>query len=420
VLRAADMFFVYSIIYTIVIFLLFIPQYLKRPKELRLKWFEEKLGKLPEMDHSIWVHAVSVGEVNAAIQLLRRLRGKYPDMPIVLSTITDTGQKVASDKVPEGVSVVYLPFDINRVLEKAFRRARPKMLIVMETELWPNIFRLSHKRNVPVIILNGRISEKSSQGYKTISFFMKKVFSYVTAFSMQSNQDAERLKAIGADDKKVLVSGNFKFDMEMSGKMPAWTDAVKGPVLMAGSTHRGEEELVLSAYLKNCEKFPGLRLVLAPRHPERFEEVADMLRAKGISFVRRSELKDNDSGPFTEKVLLLDSVGELTSVYAIADIAVIGKSFIGTGGQNPLEPAYWGKPILCGPHMENFPFMQEFYDAGAAFEVQPGSLADKIGELLADPDAAKEAGKKARRIYESKSGAVEKAMEIIGKYINKG
>ena len=419
-LRAADMFFVYSIIYTIVIFLLFIPQYLKRPKELRLKWFEEKLGKLPEMDHSIWVHAVSVGEVNAAIQLLRRLRGKYPDMPIVLSTITDTGQKVASDKVPEGVSVVYLPFDINRVLEKAFRRARPKMLIVMETELWPNIFRLSHKRNVPVIILNGRISEKSSQGYKTISFFMKKVFSYVTAFSMQSNQDAERLKAIGADDKKVLVSGNFKFDMEMSGKMPAWTDAVKGPVLMAGSTHRGEEELVLSAYLKNCEKFPGLRLVLAPRHPERFEEVADMLRAKGISFVRRSELKDNDSGPFTEKVLLLDSVGELTSVYAIADIAVIGKSFIGTGGQNPLEPAYWGKPILCGPHMENFPFMQEFYDAGAAFEVQPGSLADKIGELLADPDAAKEAGKKARRIYESKSGAVEKAMEIIGKYINKG
>jgi 3-deoxy-D-manno-octulosonic-acid transferase len=148
------------------------------------------------------VHAVSVGEVNAAIQLLRRLRGKYPDMPIVLSTITDTGQKVASDKVPEGVSVVYLPFDINRVLEQAFRRVRPKMLIVMETELWPNIFRLSHKRNIPVIILNGRISEKSSQGYKKISFFMKRVFSYVTAFSMQSTLDAERLKAIGADEKR--------------------------------------------------------------------------------------------------------------------------------------------------------------------------------------------------------------------------
>ena len=413
------MFFIYSIIYSIVIFMLFIPQYLKRPQKLRSKWIREKLGWLPDMDRSIWVHAVSVGEVNAAIQLLRRLRGKYPDMPIVLSTITDTGQKVALDKVPEGVSVVYLPFDINRVLEKAFKRTKPKMLIVMETELWPNIFRLSHKRNIPVIILNGRISGKSSQGYKKISFFMKKVFSYVTVFSMQSSLDAQRLKAIGADEKKVLVSGNFKFDMEMSDKMPVWTEAVNGPVLIAGSTHRGEEELVLSAYLQNCGKFPGLRLILAPRHPERFSEVADMLLARGVSFVRRSELRDCDSsgGPFKEKVLLLDSVGELSAVYAIADIAIIGKSLIGTGGQNPLEPAYWSKPILCGPHMENFPFMQEFYDAGAAFEVEPASLADKIGELLADPDSAKEAGKKARRLYESKSGAVEKAMEIIGKYV---
>lgn len=417
------MFLIYSIIYTIIIFLLFVPQYLKRPKELRPKWVREKLGLLTGLEHSIWVHAVSVGEVNAAIRLLRRLRVKYHDMPIVLSTITDTGRKVASDKVPEGVRVVYLPFDISFILERAFRLVRPRMLIVMETELWPNIFRLAHKRNIPVIILNGRISEKSSQGYKKISFFMKKVFSYVTAFSMQSDLDADRLKAIGADDKKVLVSGNFKFDMDLfnrNDKMPVWTAAVKGPVIMAGSTHKGEEELVLSAYLQNCGKFPDLKLVLAPRHPERFGEVADMLLARGISFVRRSGLGDSIEGAFKEKVLLLDSVGELTSVYAIADIAVIGKSFIGTGGQNPLEPAYWGKPILCGPHMENFPFMQEFYDAGAAFEVPSGSLADKIGELLADPNSAKEAGKKARRLYESKSGAVEKAMEIIGKYIHKG
>ncbi len=416
------MFFIYSIIYTVVIFVLFIPQYLRRPEELRGKWVREKLGWLPEMDRCIWVHAVSVGEVNAAIQLLRRLRGKYPDMPIVLSTITDTGQKVARDKVPAGVRVVYLPFDVNQVLEKAFRRVNPKMLIVMETELWPNIFRLSHKNNIPVIILNGRISEKSSRGYKKISFFMKKVFSFVTVFSMQSSLDAERLKAIGADEEKVLVSGNFKFDMEMSGKMPDWIAAVNGPVLMAGSTHRGEEELVLSAYLQNSRKFPGLRLILAPRHPERFGEVAELLLARGASFVRRSELGDHDSagGPLKEKVLLLDSVGELSFVYAIADIAVIGKSFMGTGGQNPLEPAYWGKPILCGPHMENFPFMQEFYDKGAAFEVEPASLAQKIGELLSDPELAKAAGNKARRLYESKSGAVEKAMEIIGKYVYKG
>lgn len=412
------MFIIYSIIYIIVIFVLFIPQYLKRPKELRRKWVREKLGLLPELDSSLWVHAVSVGEVNAAVQLLRMLRGKYPDMPIVLTTITDTGRKVALDKVPQGVRVVYLPFDINWILERAFRRVKPGMLIVIETELWPNIFRLSHKRNIPVIILNGRISEKSSHGYKKISFFMKKVLSYVTVFSMQSSLDAERLKAIGADEKKVKVSGNFKFDMEISGGMPAWTAAVKGPVIVAGSTHKGEEELVITAYLENLGKFPDLKLILAPRHPERFREVAELLRREKVPFVMRSGLVDNDIAgePVSEKVLLLDHVGELSSVYAIADIAIIGKSFTGIGGQNPLEPAYWGKPILCGPHMENFPFMREFYDEGAAFEVEPAFLAGKIGELLDSPDLAKEAGDKARRLYESKSGTVAKALEIIGKY----
>ena len=416
------MFFIYSFIYTLVIFVLFIPQYLKRPKELRGKWVREKFGVLPEMSDSLWVHAVSVGEVNAAIQLLRRLREKYPDTPIILSTITDTGQKVASAKVPEGVSVVYLPFDINWILKRSFERVNPMLLIVIETELWPNIFRFSYKRNIPVIILNGRISEKSSQGYKKISFFMKKVLSCVSEFSMQSDLDAERLKAIGADKKRVKVAGNFKFDMEFSGEMPAWTSAVKGPVIVAGSTHKGEEELILAAYLENLRRFPDLMLILAPRHPERFNEVADLLRTKKISFVRRSELAARDlaEGAFAEKVLLLDTIGELSFVYRIADIAVIGKSFTGTGGQNPLEPAYWGKPILCGPHMENFPFIREFYDEGAAFEVQPSSLAEKLGHFLAQPDIARAAGERARRLYESKSGAVGKAMEAIEKYVHKG
>ncbi|MDH4232617.1 MAG: 3-deoxy-D-manno-octulosonic acid transferase, partial [Nitrospirota bacterium] len=230
------MYPIYSIIYSVVISILFIPQYLKRPKELRLKWVREKFGGLPEMRDSLWVHAVSVGEVNAAIQLLRRLRDKYPYMPIVLSTITDTGQKVASAKVPEGVRVVYLPFDINWILKKAFERVNPRLLVVIETELWPNIFRRAHKRNIPVMVLNGRISEKSAKGYKKISFFMKKVLSYVTVFSMQGSPDAERLRAMGADEKKVKVSGNFKFDMEFSGEMPEWTSAFRGPVIVAGST----------------------------------------------------------------------------------------------------------------------------------------------------------------------------------------
>jgi 3-deoxy-D-manno-octulosonic-acid transferase len=413
------MFLVYSILYSIAISVLFVPQYLKRQKELRSKWVREKLGALPEMTSSCWVHAVSVGEVNAAIPLLVRLRLKYPDMPIVLSTITDTGQRVAADKVPEGVRVVYLPFDITRVLKRAFRRVKPEMLIVMETELWPNIFRLASRKNIPVVILNGRISEKSSRGYKKISFFMKKVFSYVTVFSMQSSLDAERLKAIGAGKEKVQISGNFKFDGEMTAELPAWAAAVKGPVIVAGSTHRGEEELVLSAYEENLEKFPDLKLVLAPRHPERFREVADLLRRREIPFVRRSEMgvPAFEGTLLNQKVLLLDSVGELFSIYGIADIALIGKSFFGIGGQNPLEAAYWGKPIVCGPHMENFPFMKEFYDEGAAFEVGPGFLAEKIGTLLACPEIAQRAGERAKTLYVSKSGAVGRALEIIETYL---
>ncbi|MDH4233024.1 MAG: 3-deoxy-D-manno-octulosonic acid transferase, partial [Nitrospirota bacterium] len=172
------------------------------------------------------------------------------------------------------------------------------------------------------------------------------------------------------------------------------------------------------AYLENLNRFPDLRLILAPRHPERFNEVADLLRAKKIPFVRRSELAVHDFAgeAVNEKVLLLDTVGELSLVYRIADIAIIGKSFAGTGGQNPLEPAYWGKPILCGPHMENFPFVREFYEQGAAFEVQPSSLAEKVGEFLERPDIARAAGEKARRLYVSKAGAVGKALEIIEKY----
>jgi 3-deoxy-D-manno-octulosonic-acid transferase len=284
--------------------------------------------------------------------------------------------------------------------------------------LWPNIFRLFCKRNVPVIILNGRISEKSSQGYQKISFFMKKVFSFVTVFSMQSSLDAERLKAIGAAENKIKIGGNFKFDMEITGGLPSWASAVKGPVIVAGSTHRGEEKLVLSAYLENLAKFPGLSLILAPRHPERFREVADLLRGRKIPFLRRSELQVYDSvaEPVRGKVLLLDSMGELSSVYGIADIAVIGKSFIGVGGQNPLEPAYWGKPILCGPHMDNVPFMKEVFAEGAAFEVAPTGLAEKMGALLAAPDVAKKVGVKARALFVSKSGAVGKALAIIEKY----
>lgn len=378
------------------------------------------MGYLPAVDSAIWIHAVSVGEVGASLQLIKKLRTEYPHLPIFLSTITDTGQKVAKDKVPEGTKVVYLPFDMKSVLKRCFRRINPKIFIVIETELWPNIFRVMADRGVPVIVLNGRISERSLKGYKRISFFMRRVFSYVKVFGMQGKIDADRLKSIGAEEKKIRVIGNFKFDMYISSEIPMWAQSIKGPVIVAGSTHRGEEEIIISAYSENLDRFQGLKLIIAPRHPERFEEVENLIRSKGIPFIKRSEIGTRYPELETTKnsVILLDGVGELSAVYGIADITIIGKSFIGFGGQNPLEPAYWGKPILCGPHMENFPFIKDFYQEGAAFEVDADNLGNKVKELLYAPESAKESGEKAKLLYMRNSGAVERAMRVIEEYIS--
>ena len=414
------MFLIYSILYAIVIVILFIPQYLKRPSDLRKKWLKDKLGlfrssRLTLRSSPIWIHAVSVGEVNAAMPFLRKLKDAYPDIPLILSTITDTGQKVAREKAPDGTTVVYLPFDLGCILKRCFGKVRPRLFVVMETELWPNIFRVSHERDVPVIVLNGRISEKSSKGYRRISFFMKKVVDQVTLFCMQSDADAERIKDIGADEKKVRVINNFKFDMEISQDVPVWVRGVPGPVIVAGSTHAGEEQIVIDAYRENVYLFPGLKLIIAPRHPERFNEAEDVIRKSDIRYIKRSEFA-GESQEMKDKrfnILLLDTVGELTAVYSCADIAIMGKSFAGSGGQNPLEPAYWSKPIICGPHMENFPFIREFYAEGAAFEVASAGLAKKIKELLMQPEKATAAGEKARVLYLKNSGAVDRALNII-------
>lgn len=418
------MYLIYTVLYSLATLFLFVPQYLKRPKDLRRKWLREKFGSFAfDVGHrnsgTIWVHAVSVGEVNASMPLLRKLRETLPGVPIILSTITDTGQKVALDKAPGGTEVVYLPFDIGFVLKRCLDRINPKIFITIETEIWPNIFRVMAGKGIPVFVLNGRISEKSSKGYAKVSFFMKKVLSYVTLFGMQSRLDAERLTGIGADTGRIKVLGNLKFDITMPERMPAWTEALEGPILVAGSTHKGEEEIMISAYRKNLEWFPGLKLVLAPRHPERFREVEDLLRSENIPFLKRSELGGSNilPGTFQTGVVLLDVVGELSSVYGIADIAIMGKSFTGYGGQNPLEPACWGKAVLCGNHMENFPFMKDFYEAGAAFEVDADSLAKKIKELLISPEKARAAGEKARALCRENSGAVERALEIIREYI---
>ncbi|MCG2721094.1 MAG: 3-deoxy-D-manno-octulosonic acid transferase [Thermodesulfovibrionales bacterium] len=389
----------------------------------------------------IWVHAVSVGEVIAAVPLLRNLREKYPSRTILLSTITDTGQKVARARAPEGTIVIYLPFDIPSVVARVMKTVCPELLIIMETELWPNLFKICASRKIPVILMNGRISENSFRGYRRISFFMRKVLSCVEFFGMQNDEYAARIRSLGVAHSRIMSLGNFKFDATPPAQIPEWTKRLQKPVLIAGSTNEGEEELITSVHLQLKKDFPALNLILAPRHPERFDEVATMIASKNIPYMRRSALDEQPIPPppapsplegegrgggglkspvlpeIKGTVILLDTVGELSAVYGASDIAIIGKSFAGYGGQNPLEPASWGKAILCGPHMENFPVIREFYNAGAAIEVSAENLHATLRELLMSPEKAVAMGSRARDLYRRNSGAVGRAMEVLAKYL---
>lgn len=418
------MFFAYSFLYIIVLIVLLPFEFVKRPRDVRAKWLREKLGMFPAAylrnpKPCLWIHAVSVGEVHAALPLVERLRSRYPRHRIVLSTITDTGQKVAREKSPEGTTVIYLPFDVPCIVRSTLRKVKPDVFILIETEIWPNLLRICSANGIPVLLLNGRMSAQSFRGYQKISFFMKRVLSFVDCFGMQSHVDAERIGAFGVNGAKIQVVGSFKFDANPSAVNPSWLSLVRGPAIVAGSTHEGEEELMVQAFTELTGDFPDLALIVAPRHPERFALVEGILRSHGVPFLKRSLIRESERREeIRGTILLLDTVGELAAVYRIASLAVIGKSFRGYGGQNPLEPAFWGVPIICGPHMENFPVIEDFYRAGGALQVTEETLVQTLRELLSSSDKARAIGEKARAIYRQKAGAVEKAVEIIERYIN--
>ncbi|MEK6673519.1 MAG: glycosyltransferase N-terminal domain-containing protein, partial [Nitrospirota bacterium] len=291
------MFLLYSLLYSITALILLPFEYLKRPKEVRRRWLGEKFGFFDLAVSSqqsavssqlrttnselIWVHAVSMGEVISAVPFIKELASKHPSAGIILSTITDTGQKVARERLPGIAAVVYLPFDISLIFKKVLRRVRPDLFVAIETELWPNIFRTLERKGIPVVVVNGRISEGSFKGYNRIRCFMKDVLQGVDLFCMQDDIYAERIKMLGADGDRVKVAGNFKFDALPPMNVPAWTALLNGPVIVAGSTHRTEEDLIIDVYQRLLHDFPDLNLIIAPRHPERFKEVEELMRKRG-------------------------------------------------------------------------------------------------------------------------------------------
>ncbi len=410
------MFLLYSILSFLIIILIHPWYYLKRSSSERHRWLNERWARIPEKlvlspSEPIWLHAVSVGEVMAALPLLRALKKRFPGKKILLTTVTETGQHVAMEKFPEADCIAYLPWDIAPVVNKVVSRLRPSIFITIETELWPNLLRTINAHGIPIIVLNGRISEGSFHGYRRIRFFMKRVLSLVDFFGMQDDIDAERIISIGAEPSKVRVIGNFKFDYVQSDKPIAWAEHLKRPAIIAGSTHRGEEEMILDAYTRLSGDWG---LILAPRHPERAGEVEGLLDKRGLPHIRRSGIK----GPFNERIIILDTIGELSSLYRYADIAVVGGSLLPFGGHNPIEPAFWAGPIIFGPHMENFPIAKEFIREGGAIEVRDvNEMVEAILWLTERSERAEKMGAVAKAIVQKNIGAVERSIGVIEAYL---
>ncbi len=382
----------------------------------------QKLGRLRKSvmrvikgTRPIWVHAVSVGEVMAAHPLIRELKKKYPHRKLILSTVTVTGHFTASRRVPEADAIFYFPFDYPCIIRRVIKGINPEIVLIAETELWPNFFRELKRQGIPSAVINGRISPHSYKNYQKFRKFFGMVFDQVTLFCMQSEEDAQRIRDIGADPGKVMVTGNLKFDQKILGTQanPVAISAGR-KVITAGSTHRGEEAALLEVFTRLREKYPKLLLIIAPRHPERFDEVEGVINSAGYECQRRTSLR----GPVKD-VLLLDTIGELRSFYAVCDIAFVGGSLVKVGGHNLLEPAAMKKPVIFSRYMFNFKEISEalISSGGGIMVKDKGELYAEFNALLADGERAKSMGERAFRVIEANTGAAKKTIEAISRLI---
>jgi 3-deoxy-D-manno-octulosonic-acid transferase len=373
----------------------------------------------------LWLHTVSVGEAIAAVPLVGALRRRFPQHPLLVSTVTETGQATAREKMGAD-AYLYFPLDYPWVVHHVIEGVQPHLFLMMETEIWPNFLRELARRGIPAMLVNGRISPHSFRGYRRLHPFMRRVLRSVAAFSMQTKLDAERIIAIGADPSRVHIMGNIKYDLALTSPVSVDEQALRAalglgedPVFMAGSTHRGEEEIVLEAYLQARGQMPTLRLLLAPRHLDRLEEIETLLRSRQLAVHRKSWAVEPGHGR-SAPVLLLDTIGELATLYAVATVVFVGGSFVPIGGHNVLEPAAHRKAILFGPHMHNFhQIAAALLEAGGALQVQqPEALGESVIELLRHPDRRQALGDAAYRVLEENQGAIERNVQLIAQLLD--
>jgi 3-deoxy-D-manno-octulosonic-acid transferase len=387
--------------------------------------FRERLGHLPEglrsEAPSIWVHAVSVGEVLAAASLLGALRERFPGRPLFLSTTTATGHAVARDRVGGLDGLFYAPFDWPGPVRRVLERLRPALLVLVDTELWPNTIRESRRAGARVALVNGRISERSFPRYRSLRPLLRRVLSQVDVFLMQADLYARRVVAIGAPASRVRVVGSLKFEAaEPAAPAPELAARLAGPrpLWIAGSTMPGEEESVLEAFRRVREAVPGAGLLLAPRHPERAPAVEELVRRAGFECLRRSRLEPGQWRS-SEQVVLLDTLGELASLGTLAAAVFVGGSLVPKGGHNVLEAAAASRPVIVGPHMENFQQIAEvFREAGAWVEVRDAAaLAEAAIRLLSEPAWREELGGRGRALVERHRGALGRTLDALGELL---
>jgi 3-deoxy-D-manno-octulosonic-acid transferase len=393
-----------------------------------LRGLNERMGRVPRRlrlprdgEQAIWVHAVSVGEVLAVTGLVKELQRRFPRHRIFISTTTDTGQALARKTFgPE--QVFYFPLDFAFAVGSWMKVLRPELVVVGETEFWPNFLRLAHQSGARIAVVNARISDRSSPRYRFFRRLMRHLLAYVDVFLAQTELDAKRLREIGAAPESVSVVGNLKFDVQppkasaiVERLRSSFKTAKVGPVLVCGSTAVGEEPLLLKAFENVLAQHPRAAMILAPRHPERFAAVASLLDQMGIRFSRRSAWNGES---LAGAVLLLDTIGELGALYALADIAFVGGSLVPRGGHNILEPAQYGAAIVVGPHTENFREVISLFEwRDAVRVVTPAELPLTLIELLADDAARQGLGKRAAETLRSQQGATARTVDELQKLL---
>jgi 3-deoxy-D-manno-octulosonic-acid transferase len=391
------------------------------------RWWE-RLGfvKPLPVKGAIWVHAVSLGEMVVARPLIRALEQRYPNTPIVITNMTATGAAIAAQLESKHIYKFYVPYDLPDVVNRFIRRVQPRLLIIMETELWPNLIHHVSRQQIPILLANARLSARSARGYQRIAQLTQKLLSQISMIAVQTSDEAERFISLGAKADQTKALGSIKFDIPVPEALVAEGRALREgwgadnrPILLAASTHGGEEEKVLAAFSKIKQTFKDALLILVPRHPERFDEVVRLAEKQGFNVVRRSAKIDCDQ---TTDIFVGDSFGEMFLYFALADIAFVGGSFVKIGGHNLLEPAALSLPIVTGAHVFNFAEIFKLLDEHAAvIQVQDErALSHSWLKLLEDKAEAKQMGQRAKEVVLQNQGALAKHMDCVNSLLGSG